>query len=95
MRNALVRKINTGYQVTLPPEFRKCNHLSVGSMVSVTNQGNKLIIEPFKNKSEALKKLESLFKNAPTEFESMPDQEVSDFVRHEIKAARSKKNYNK
>ena len=88
MRNALVRKINTGYQLTLPPDFRKYNHLSVGSMVSVINEGNKLVIEPFKNKSGALKRLELLFKKSPTEFESMPEQEVSDLVRHETQAAR-------
>jgi len=88
MKSSLVRKINTGYQLTIPPDFREHNNLFIGSMVSVINEGSRLIIEPFKNRSAALRKLELLFKNAPTTFESISEQEVSDLVRHEIKAAR-------
>ena len=85
----IVRKISSGYQITIPNEFRKDNNLNIGSMVSIYMQRDKLIIEPFRYKSEALKKLKELFKETPENFKNLPEQEVSKIVNKEIKLYRN------
>ena len=86
-----IKKITTGYQVTIPNEFRKANCLNVGSMVTIYTEGHKLIIEPFHNKSEALKKLHCLFADAPEEFKYLSEPEVSRIIAKETKLHRKGK----
>lgn len=86
--NAIIRKITSGYQITIPNEFRKTHHLDVGSMISISSIDEKLIIEPFQYKSAALKKLEALFANTPDEFKDLDESEVIDLVDEEIKDSR-------
>ena len=89
MRNNLtIKKISSGYQITIPNEFRKDNNLDIGSMVSIYAEGDRLIIQPFQYKSEALRKLKSLFDNTPEEFASLPEKKVSEIVAKEIKSYR-------
>ena len=89
--NSMLRKITTGYQITIPNDFRKENNLNIGSMVSVYNKGSKLVIEPFQPKSEALRKLKSLFKNTPQDFQHLSEQQLSKTIDKEIKSSRDKK----
>ena len=86
--NAIIKRITSGYQITIPNEFRKDNDLNIGSIVSIYSENGKLIIEPFKRKSEALKKLKALFENTPTEFANLSEKEVSKVVSAEIKSSR-------
>lgn len=84
--NQQVRKITTGYQVTIPNNFRKNHNLNIGSMVSIYTDGEKLIIEPFQHKSEALRKLKALFNDVPKEFKQLSESEISEMVSKEIRS---------
>ena len=88
-KSSIVRKITTGYQITLPPHFRSNHHLHVGSILSITDEGDRLIIEPYINKSKALSKLKELFTQPKlNDFKDMDEEEISSLVDHEIKEAR-------
>jgi bifunctional DNA-binding transcriptional regulator/antitoxin component of YhaV-PrlF toxin-antitoxin module len=86
--NTIIKKISSGYQITIPNEFRKDNDLEIGSMVSIYTEGAKLVIEPFQHRTEALKKLKALFKKTPKEFANLSEKEVSKLVAKEIKSLR-------
>lgn len=86
----IIRKINRGYQFTIPPEFREQNSLDVGALVSVKQEGNKLVIEPFKNKTSALKRLDYIF-SQKSEFSKMNEDIINAMVSEEIKASRKSK----
>ena len=85
----MIKRIGSGYQITIPNEFRKDNNLEIGSMVSICSEGDKLVIEPFRHKSEALRKLKALFENTPAEFKNFPEKEISKIVSGEIKSSRN------
>ena len=89
--NSAVRKITTGFQITIPTDFRKENNLHIGSMVSVHTENGKLIVEPFQHKSEALKKLKALFAQDTQEFEKLSEKEISQTITKETKLYRKNK----
>lgn len=89
MQPQLIKKISAGYQITIPTDFRKNHNLGIGSMISIYTEGNKLIIEPFSNKSEALQALQSLFASPPDKFKNLSEEEVSQTVAQEIKLSRN------
>lgn len=86
----IIRKVNRGYQFTIPPEFREKNSLDVGALLSVKQEGNKLIIEPFRNKTSALKRLDYIF-SQKNEFSQISEKDISKMVQKEIKASRKPK----
>ena len=86
--NLIIKKIGSGYQLTIPNEFRKDNNLNIGSMVSIHTEGDKLIIQPFQYRSEALRKLKALFENTPQEFKDLPEKKLSEVITKEIKSYR-------
>ncbi len=85
------RKINRGYQVTLPQEFRDNYHLQVGDYLRINEVGGKLIIEPVKivpkNSVEAL---QSIFSSINSDLDDLPEDEIMELVRKEIKRSRKK-----
>lgn len=87
------RKINRGYQLTLPQTFRDSNHLHIGDYVRMHEEDGKLIIEPVdfvpKNPVEAL---ESLFSATSGNFDDLPEEEIMKLVRNEIKKSRKGSN---
>lgn len=91
MQPQLIKKISAGYQITIPTDFRKTHNLDIGSMISIHTDGNKLVIEPFSHKSEALQALQSLFAATPDKFKNLSEQKVSETVAQEIKLSRTAK----
>lgn len=50
----VIRKVSRGYQITLPPEFREKNRLSIGDHVRIEQQGEILIITAVSDKRQRL-----------------------------------------
>ncbi|MDF2966205.1 MAG: Antidote-toxin recognition MazE, bacterial antitoxin [Rickettsiaceae bacterium] len=92
--NIIYRKVNRGYQVTLPPEFREKFNLDIGSTISMSLEDNKLVIEPYiDQKTYSLKKVRTIFE----ELDKLPkledsEDELFDILDKERKSARKKKN---
>lgn len=86
------RKINRGFQLTLPQTFRDNFHLQVGDYLRVNEENGKLIIEPVnivpKNPIEAL---ESLFNASSGNFNDLSEEEIMLLVRNELKKNRKGK----
>lgn len=89
--DSYIRKIARGYQVTLPPEFRKEHHLDVGDYVELQEKNGKLIIEPIEIKRKSVaKQFDNIFasqKEHPA-FAKKTEEEIISLVRKEIKATR-------
>lgn len=94
MKAEIYRKINRGFQLTLPQAFREKNRIRVGSLVSVTTNGDSLIVKSMQDsKSLALAKLDELFAQKPSpEFANLSDQEIMDIAIKEIDEYRKEKN---
>ncbi len=84
------RKINRGYQLTLPQSFRDAYQLQIGDYLKIYEEGGKLIIEPInimpKDPLEALKKL---FSTRSGNFKDLSEDEIMRLVRKEIKKNRN------
>ena len=86
-----IRKIARGYQVTLPPEFRKEHHLNVGDYVEIQEKNGKLIIEPIEIKKKSVaKQFDEIFASQKEDaaFAKKTEEEILALVRKEVKAAR-------
>ncbi|KIE05724.1 hypothetical protein NF27_DC00030 [Candidatus Jidaibacter acanthamoeba] len=86
----VIRKITSGKQVTLPPDFCEKNDLQVGELVAMHLDDGKLIIEPYRNRSKALEKLEELFKTLPGAFGEESEESLLETIDEEISATRKK-----
>lgn len=83
------RKINRGYQLTLPQTFRDTCHLQIGDYVRIKEEGGKLIIEPVSITSkDPLQALGALFSSATDAFSGLSEDEIMKLVRKEIKKSR-------
>jgi len=86
------RKINRGYQLTLPQTFRDAYHLQIGDYLRIHEEQGKLIIEPVnlvsKNPVEAL---EALFDSAASNFNDLSEEEIMALVQKELKKSRKQK----
>jgi bifunctional DNA-binding transcriptional regulator/antitoxin component of YhaV-PrlF toxin-antitoxin module len=87
--SAYTRKINRGFQFTLPPDFKDIYHLQVGDYVRIYEENGKWIIEPVtmlpKNPKKAL---ESLFMSSTDAFRDLSEEEIMKLVSEEIKKHR-------
>ena len=83
------RKINRGYQFTLPQAFRDAYHLQVGDYLKVHEANGKLVIEPVtlvpKNPEQALR---SLFDSSTNHFDDLSEDDILKMVHKEIKKHR-------
>jgi len=88
------RKINRGFQLTLPQSFRDSYHLNIGDYVRMHEESGKLVIEPVKivpkNSVDALKALFS--KAASNNFDDLSEEEIMELVLQEIKKSRKGNN---
>lgn len=89
---ATLRKVNRGYQITLPPEFREQTGLCIGDHVRIEQQGDKLIITAI---SEARQRLAAELTAALAEplpgGEPMTDEEAMQIALEEIRKHREAK----
>lgn len=86
-------KINRGYQLTLPPAFRESYHLQIGDYLKMQEENGKLIIEPVKMVSnDPLEALKSLLSSSDDNFNDLPEEQIMDLVRSEIKKSREEHN---
>lgn len=83
------RKINRGYQFTLPQAFRDAYHLQIGDYLKVHEINGKLVIEPVtiipKNPEKAL---QSLFNSSSNHFDDLSEEDILKMVHKEIKKHR-------
>lgn len=86
-------KINRGFQLTLPPEFRENYHLQIGDYLKMQEENGKLVIEPVKMvSSDPLEALKSLLSSSVDNFKDLPEDQIMDLVRDEIKKSREEHN---
>jgi AbrB family looped-hinge helix DNA binding protein len=87
------RKINRGYQVTIPQTFRDAYHLQVGDYLRIQEENGKLIIEPVTITSkDPIAALESLFSAASENFSNLSEDQILNLVRSELKKSRQENN---
>ena len=92
-----ISKITTGFQITIPANYRKDNKLNIGDYVCFRQDHNKLIIEPIERIDEkrqnALTAFNDLFKEEVYDknFSKLSEEEVMKAVNKEIKLSRKKK----
>jgi bifunctional DNA-binding transcriptional regulator/antitoxin component of YhaV-PrlF toxin-antitoxin module len=83
------RKINRGFQLTLPQTFRDAYHLQIGDYLRIHEENGKLIVEPVniipKNPAAAL---EALFDAATSNFKDLSEDEIMLLVGKELKKSR-------
>lgn len=88
--NYIYRKVNRGFQITLPPEFRDKYDLKIGSTLCLSLEDNKLIVTPYiDDKTHALKRLQMIF----AEIDKLPqlpqsEDELYDLLDTERKSTR-------
>ncbi len=86
-------KVNRGYQLTIPPEFRESYHLQIGDYLKMHEKDGKLIIEPVKMVSnDPLEALQSLLSSSVDNFKDLPEDKIMELVRDEIKKSRAEYN---
>jgi len=86
------RKINRGYQLTLPQSFRDAYHLQIGDYLRVHEDDGKLIIEPVNMVSkDPIAALEALFDSASSNFGDLSEEEIMRLVHSELKKSRKDK----
>ncbi|MES2676775.1 MAG: AbrB/MazE/SpoVT family DNA-binding domain-containing protein [Pseudomonadota bacterium] len=92
-----INKITTGFQITIPADYRKQNHLKIGDYISFRQDKNKLVIEPLEKKQDsqkknALKAFNDLFKQEISgDFDGLSEQQILKVVNKEIKLSRKKR----
>ena len=85
------RKVNRGYQLTLPQTFRESYSISVGDYVRMHEEDGKLIIEPVEIVSkDPVEALKTLFDSVSDSFNDLPEDQIMKLVREEIKKNRLK-----
>lgn len=83
------RKINRGYQLTLPQTFRDTYHLQIGDYVRIQEENGKLIIEPVSiAPKDPLQALNELFSSSSNAFSDLSEDEIMKLVHKEIKKSR-------
>ncbi len=83
------RKINRGYQLTIPQTFRDTYHLQVGDYLKIQEENGKLIIEPVQMTSkDPIAALEALFGSTSENFTALSEEEILNLVRNELKKSR-------
>lgn len=87
----LVRKITSGKQITLPPSFCKEHHLEAGELVAMYVKEGVLFVEPYQEKSKAVKKLEELFAKSPVDFHNIAEDSLLYEIGREIGRSREAK----
>lgn len=91
--NTIYRKVNRGFQITLPPTFREKFNLAVGSSITMTLDNDKLVIEPhIDQKTISLNRLHAIF----NELDILPkladsEEAVLKLVNQERKLIRGKR----
>ena len=86
----IIRKVSRGYQITLPLEYREQSGIDIGSLLTMRMEKNRLVLEPFKGKSNALDRLNAIF-SEENEFSDLSEEDLSKMVGKEIKASRKNK----
>ena len=87
-----VNKITTGYQITIPLDYRKQNNLKIGDYIVFKNDGISLIIEPLKDGKKATEAFDTLFKQKilAGKFNKLSEKQIIGIVDKEIKNHRKK-----
>ncbi len=84
----VIRKITSGKQITLPPSFCKEHHLEAGELVAMYVKEGVLFVEPYQEKSKAVKKLEKLFAETPEGFQDISEDVLLNDIDRERTAIR-------
>jgi bifunctional DNA-binding transcriptional regulator/antitoxin component of YhaV-PrlF toxin-antitoxin module len=87
-----VNKITTGYQITIPLDYRKKNNLKIGDYIVFKNDGTSLIIEPLKEGKKATEAFDALFKQkiSADKLNKHSEKQIIAIVDKEIKNHRKK-----
>lgn len=90
----ILRKINRGYQITLPPDFRDRYRLNIGDHVEMVEKNGLLVISPLGGRREKIsRELATLFSENPES--ELSDEDTMQLAIREIKAARAERNKNR
>ena len=94
----MLGKITTGFQITLPLNFRRENNINIGDYIEISSEANRLVIAPVKinhliSRDEALEKFNKIFakKITSVDFSKKSEDEVIKIVKKEIKKSRKSK----
>lgn len=82
-----VNKITTGYQITIPLDYRKKNNLKIGDYIVFRNNGTSLIVEPLREGKKAIEAFDALFKTkTPVDkLSKFSEKKIMGIVAKEIK----------
>jgi len=76
----MITTISKGQQVTIPAQFRKALHLTVGSRVEIEKKGKTLVIKPIDGD------LKTLFREAKTVAPKrrLSAKQMDELIEHEV-----------